>query len=63
MAVAPNGDVMPCQSWLGEKASLGNILDVSWKKIWKSKKCKKIRKNSSKISLICPLRGGKRDDK
>lgn len=63
MAVAPNGDVMPCQSWLGEKASLGNILDVSWKKIWKSKKCKKIRKNSSKISLICPLRGGRIDDK
>ena len=26
MAIAPNGDVVPCQSWLGEDASVGNIL-------------------------------------
>ena len=26
MAVAPDGNVMPCQSWLGQNASLGNIL-------------------------------------
>lgn len=59
MAVAPNGNVMPCQSWLSENSSLGNILDVKWKKIWNSNKCKKIRKNSSKVSFTCPLRGGK----
>ena len=26
MAIAPDGTVVPCQSWLGADASLGNIL-------------------------------------
>lgn len=59
MAIAPDGSVMPCQSWLGTNQSLGNILSTKWKKIWNSSKCKKIRKESSKIGLICPLREGK----
>lgn len=63
MAVAPDGNVMPCQSWLGHGSSLGNILEVKWKKIWESAKCKKIRKASSKISYVCPLRGGKANEK
>ena len=62
MAVSPNGNVMPCQSWLGEGASLGNILEVKWDKIWNSVQCKKIRKNSSKSSFTCPLRGGKTNE-
>ena len=60
MAITPDGNVVPCQSWLAKNASMGNILKVKWKKIWNSKKCKKIRKNSAKNSLTCPLRGGKR---
>ena len=56
MAIAPNGDVIPCQSWLNENASLGNLLDTSWKQIWNSKTCKKIRKESSLTLHICPLR-------
>ena len=54
MAIAPNGDVIPCQSWLFEDG-FGNILDVEWKKIWNHKKCKKRRKFSSKNSQVCPL--------
>ena len=56
MAIAPNGEVMPCQSWLSDKTSLGNILKQSWKQIWNSKKCKDIRKNSSKMNEKCPLK-------
>ena len=54
MAIAPNGEVIPCQSWLFEDG-FGNILDVEWKKIWNHKECKKRRKFSSKNSQVCPL--------
>lgn len=63
MAISPDGNVVPCQSWLGKGATLGNILDTKWSKIWNSKECKKIRKNSSKMSFTCPLRGGKTNEK
>lgn len=63
MAVSPDGNVVPCQSWLSEGSSLGNILNTRWDKIWNNTKCKKIRKNSSQISYICPLRGGKANEK
>lgn len=62
MAVSPDGNVMPCQSWLGEGASLGNILNTKWDSIWNSANCKKIRTNSSKSSFTCPLRGGKTNE-
>ena len=48
MAIAPDGEVVPCQSWLGKDAGLGNILSDKWEKIWNSQKCKQIRKYSSK---------------
>ena len=63
MAIAPDGNVVPCQSWLGKDSSLGNILDTKWSKIWNSNKCKKIRKNSSKSTFTCPLRGGNINEK
>lgn len=59
MAIAPNGDVMPCQSWLSENSALGNILKNKWKEIWQSKKCKNIRKTNSKDIGKCLLRGDK----
>lgn len=62
MAVSPDGNVMPCQSWLGEDSALGNILEDKWDKIWNNPKCKNIRKNSSKSSFTCPLRGGKTNE-
>ena len=63
MAIAPDGSVMPCQSWLGQNSSLGNILKIKWSKIWESKKCKKIRIASSKSTHTCPLRGGMNNEK
>ena len=58
MAIAPNGDVVPCQSWLGKDSSLGNILETKWKDIWDSPKCKKIRKYSTSSTGKCPLKEG-----
>ncbi|MBR4110807.1 MAG: radical SAM protein [Clostridia bacterium] len=55
MAIAPNGGVVPCQSWLSEK-SLGNILEQSWNSIWNSHRCKEIRKYASSMEHNCPLR-------
>lgn len=55
MAVAPNGTVIPCQSWLFEDG-LGNMLTDKFDNIWKSSKCKNIRKQSSKMQEICLLR-------
>lgn len=54
MAIAPNGDVIPCQSWLSED-SLGNLINDKFSSIWNSKKCKLIRKNTIRSDNICPL--------
>lgn len=54
MAIAPNGDCVPCQSWLSDEP-LGNILELDWKKIWNNKKTKKIRHNSCNVDYKCPL--------
>lgn len=56
MAVAPDGTVIPCQSWLGSGASLGNILTESFKKIWNNKKCVELRGMSDEEALCCPFR-------
>lgn len=58
MAIAPDGEVVPCQSWLGKNAGLGNILKVKWNKIWNSPKCKAQRNYSSKMTGKCPIKGG-----
>ncbi len=55
MAIAPNGDVAPCQSWLSD-APLGNIQTDRFSKIWESRACKSIRAASAKMEHICPLR-------
>ena len=59
MAITPDGNVVPCQSWLNENSSLGNILTKKWKKIWNNPQCKMQRKISAKMNYSCPLRGGK----
>lgn len=56
MAVAPDGSVVPCQSWLGENAVLGNMLTDDWKKIWNKETCRAIRDMKEETSLFCPLR-------
>lgn len=58
MAIAPNGNVVPCQSWLGEYASLGNIFMYDWDDIWNSKKVNKIKKQVIKANSTCQFRNG-----
>mgnify|MGYP004553734787 CR=1 FL=1 len=58
MAIAPNGDVVPCQSWLNENSSLGNMLTDSWKKIWNAPLCLNTREFAAKLEYKCPLRQG-----
>ncbi len=59
MAIAPDGTVIPCQSWLGGKAELGNILTVPFKRIWNHKTAAALRKMSDKEALFCPFRQSK----
>jgi MoaA/NifB/PqqE/SkfB family radical SAM enzyme len=54
MAIAPNGDVIPCQSWLSDEP-FGNILTDSWRKIWDSRRCRAMRARSAKMEGKCPL--------
>lgn len=58
MAVAPNGDVIPCQSWLNGEV-LGNLLTDSFSSVWNNRKCKNIRKQSVNQEHICLLASGK----
>ena len=57
MAIAPNGDIVPCQSWLSDKP-LGNILRDDWADVWESANCKEHRDYSAQLTGKCPLRNG-----
>lgn len=59
MAVAPDGTVIPCQSWLGGTA-LGNMLTDDWPAIWDGEACRAIRAESAKMEHICQLQTGNR---
>ncbi len=61
MAVAPNGGVIPCQSWLSSQP-LGNILADDWDKIWQSERCAAIRAKSAKMEQLCQLRESNREE-
>jgi radical SAM protein with 4Fe4S-binding SPASM domain len=56
MAVAPDGTVIPCQSWLRENSGLGNLLTDNWKTIWNRPLCKKLRSMTEKEAEACPFR-------
>lgn len=56
MAIAPDGKVIPCQSWLGEGAEIGDILTHDFSDIWNSKKCVSLRAMSDDEALCCPFR-------
>ncbi len=56
MAIAPDGTVIPCQSWLGEGSGLGNILSDSFKTVWKNPKCLTLREMNDNEALSCPFR-------
>ncbi|MHA1794210.1 MAG: radical SAM protein [Promethearchaeota archaeon] len=49
LAIEPNGNVLPCQSYFKE---IGNILKDPWKKIWNHKLAKQIR-NRTNLPLKC----------
>ena len=59
MAIAPDGTVVPCQSWLGSEAALGNILNDRFSDIWNHKMCRSLRQMSEDAALSCPFRTGK----
>lgn len=54
MAIAPDGTVLPCQSWLSGPG-LGNILHTPWERIWGHPECRRIRKKSAKMEHVCQL--------
>ena len=56
MAIAPDGTVVPCQSWLGTDAGLGHILRDDWKSIWNHSACKNLRNMTDGEALSCPFR-------
>ena len=56
MAVAPDGTVIPCQSWLKGDAGLGNLLKDDWKSIWKHPRCQKLRSMTEAEAEACPFR-------
>lgn len=55
MAIAPDGTVLPCQSWLDADAGLGNILHDSWSHIWNGSACRRIRSVSARMEHRCQL--------
>lgn len=63
MAIAPDGTVVPCQSWLGADAGLGNILTVPFKKIWNHPMAVKLRRMTQEQALSCPFRAKKGGDR
>ena len=58
MAIAPDGTVVPCQSWLGSGAELGNILTDRFRDIWNHPKCRALRAMTGDRALSCPFRTG-----
>lgn len=54
MAIAPDGTVLPCQSWLSGPG-LGDILHDPWDKIWNAPACRKVRRVSARMEHICQL--------
>lgn len=53
MAISPLGEVVPCQSWL-DGTSLGNMLEIPWRKIWKHAKTRELRASSA-LKPVCAL--------
>lgn len=54
MAIAPDGTVLPCQSWLSGPG-LGNLLHTPWHRIWRSPACCTIRNTSAAMERRCQL--------
>lgn len=59
MAVTPDGQVVPCQSWLGG-TTLGNLLTDDWPHLGR-RGLRAIRAKSAKLEHICQLGEGNRE--
>ena len=62
MAVAPDGTVVPCQSWLTAEGGLGNLLSDPWGKIWRHPLCVSLRGMNGEQALRCPFRTSGKED-
>ncbi len=56
IAIMQDGTVMPCINVSDERYALGNMLIDSWKDIWQSTKCKRMRKISIESISECPIK-------
>lgn len=56
MAIAPDGTVLPCQSWLSAEGGLGHILTDRFRDIWEHRACRSLRDMSEREALGCPFR-------
>lgn len=56
MAIAPDGTVIPCQSWLASGSELGNILTDDFNSIWNHTVCRKLRSMDDDEAIKCPFR-------
>jgi MoaA/NifB/PqqE/SkfB family radical SAM enzyme len=63
MAIAPDGTVVPCQSWLGSDVTLGNILTDDFDMIWYHPDAARLRSMGEDESLVCPFRARKEKEK
>ncbi|MFH1236443.1 MAG: radical SAM protein [Parcubacteria group bacterium] len=54
MSIRPDGQVVPCQSWIAKP--LGHILRTPWSWIWKGSVCRGIREKFA-LHNYCPLSG------
>ena len=61
MAIAPDGEIIPCQSWLSAQ-SLGSILTDDWQTVWQGRRCAAIRAKSAKMEQLCQLRDSNRQE-
>ena len=59
MAIAPDGTVIPCQSWLDSGSGLGNILQDDFSEMWNHELCLKLRGMSDEEAIDCPFRKGR----
>lgn len=57
MAIAPDGTVVPCQSWLGSEAALGNILTDDFDTVWGHPFASRLRGMTDAEAKSCPFRG------
>jgi len=55
MAIGPDGEVLPCQSWVHDRRALGNILTTPWDRIWGHSICKRVRATAT-LKNDCPLK-------